>query len=165
MRSLSRNRARPAPAVPIVRFVRSASRAEWMRSAGARPFLGLLRNAIRQNLPAPRGFWSAVASKARHRFGLPWSGRGVRFGMQLRGEPKRRRRWRSAGALHTTLAAALPRWVCAVPAPHPQKTADARSTQRESQAGMLQGHRASFLWFWLCQVGTSDFGPPTSDFH
>jgi prepilin-type N-terminal cleavage/methylation domain-containing protein/prepilin-type processing-associated H-X9-DG protein len=47
-----------------------------------------------------RSFWSAVASGARHRFGFPRSGSGVFQRIRVDRQPKRRRRWRSAGAVH-----------------------------------------------------------------
>jgi prepilin-type N-terminal cleavage/methylation domain-containing protein/prepilin-type processing-associated H-X9-DG protein len=52
-----------------------------------------------------RSFWSAVASGARHRFSFPRSGLGVCQRMPVDRQPKRRRRWRSAGALHRSVCA------------------------------------------------------------
>jgi prepilin-type N-terminal cleavage/methylation domain-containing protein/prepilin-type processing-associated H-X9-DG protein len=52
-----------------------------------------------------RSFWSAVASGARHRFSFPRSGLGVFQRIPVDRQPKRRRRWRSAGALHRSVSA------------------------------------------------------------
>jgi len=52
-----------------------------------------------------RSFWSAVASGARHRFGFPRSDSGVFQRIRVDRQPKRRRRWRSAGALHRSASA------------------------------------------------------------
>ena len=52
-----------------------------------------------------RSFWSAVASGARHRFGFPRSDSGVCQRIRVDRQPKRRRRWRSAGALHRSASA------------------------------------------------------------
>ena len=60
------------------------------------------RSGLGQRL---RRFWSAVASGARHRFGFPRSDSGVCLRIQVDRQPKRRRRWRSAGALHRSASA------------------------------------------------------------